>query len=271
MKKLKFSLFAALLMLLTNSAMSEAQGDAADVVESCSLDSLAYSASVKVEKVEKSNGAFVIDALIAYVESSCQLVDIDSEDIRTPVSVVSRDDSNSKFRGVRVIPSLDSDFGRFWDWDRNAKLACAGVGGGEAFEVKATLKAGAGGWNRIEKKRGDCTFQQEVLFTCKSPPAKGLFSTARILFSHNGMIFQNFCRDEIEVPSNGVVSLPSQCQFEARFGRLIVMKVANSLGGGEFISDGKNLIPIFFKDFWGNRIMLFGPGAEDLCVSSAVE
>nr|XP_045612843.1 uncharacterized protein LOC123767314 [Procambarus clarkii] len=75
-------------------------------------------------------------------------------------------------------------------------------------------------------------------------------STFKLQYSSSGQLFVDACDVVISVPTSGVVDLPSECRFESRFGRLIILSVSSSLGGAA-VPTGTTPVAVRFSDWYG--------------------
>ncbi|KAK3861203.1 hypothetical protein Pcinc_032801, partial [Petrolisthes cinctipes] len=89
--------------------------------------------------------------------------------------------------------------------------------------------------------------------------------TFKIQFSHNGMLFKDACETSIEVDSTGVVLLPGECRFQARFVRLVILSASDGLGQATETDLSSKKIGVRFSDWDGCAI---NSGAVlDACVT----
>ncbi|KAK4292718.1 hypothetical protein Pmani_034530, partial [Petrolisthes manimaculis] len=75
--------------------------------------------------------------------------------------------------------------------------------------------------------------------------------TFKIQFSHNGLIFKDACANIIDVDGTGVVSLPGECRFQARFVRLVIVSASDGLGAAAVTDLSSQKIGVKFSNWKG--------------------
>ncbi|XP_069952979.1 uncharacterized protein [Cherax quadricarinatus] len=76
-------------------------------------------------------------------------------------------------------------------------------------------------------------------------------SSFKMQYSQNGYIFVDTCEGiVINVPTSGIVDLPSECRFQARYGRLVILSVSSGLGTAA-VPTGTTPVGVRFTDWYG--------------------
>lgn len=167
---------------------------------------------------------------IKYIGKTAYVVyDVVVNDLTDPLNLATMDDC--QFSALAAM-----------DETTKPEMAKPGSGGGWSPPVTVGMS-----WNHyiqvdfLKKTRVTRITFEEVA---------GKFSVKkfRLQYSQSGVFFSDEC--EVEVPANGEVDLPSDCRFNARYFRLVVLAVSDGLGGAVVSQETKPL-GVRFTDWYG--------------------